>query len=144
MGIIKYYDLEDSELFIFDEFVINQIKEGVVIEPHHNELLNACVQKYFIGKNMVYVSNRAKSYSVNPMIYSEAEKIPNLIAIAMIPETALMRKNAEFEKEFYDKPYEIFENLNDAIKWVHEIVGNENTKDETARKNGIEQKASDK
>ncbi|TXD85130.1 hypothetical protein ESY86_00875 [Subsaximicrobium wynnwilliamsii] len=139
MGIINYFDLEDSELFVFDEFISNQIKEGVVIEPKHNELLNEYIQKLFSGKNMVYVSNRAKSYSVNPMIYTEAQKIPNLVAIAMIPDTALMRKNAEFEKEFYDKPYAIFENLNDAIRWVHQIVSKENAKDDVAREKNLKQ-----
>ncbi|MBO3098563.1 hypothetical protein [Gelidibacter pelagius] len=124
MGIIKYYNFEDSEVFIFDEFIINQVKEGVVIEPDHNDIFNTIVQEHFSGKNMVYISNRVKSYAVNPLIYPEAEKIPNLIAIAIIPKTALMRRNAEYEQEFFHKPYEIFENLSDAIVWVHKIISN--------------------
>ena len=123
MGIIKYYNFEDSELFIFDEFIINQIKEGVTIQPDHNDTLNDIVQRYFSGKNMVYISNRVKSYSVNPLIYAETEKIPNLIGIAIIPRTATMRKNAEYERQFYDKSYEIFEGLSDAIAWAHTIIG---------------------
>lgn len=122
MGIIKYYNFEDSEVFIFDDFIINQVKESVVIETHHNDILNDVVQKHFSGKNMVYISNRVKSYSVNPLIYPEAEKIPNLIAIAIIPKTAVMRRNAEYEQEFFDKPYEIFDNLSDAIKWVQRLL----------------------
>lgn len=124
MGIIKYYNLEDSEVFVFDEFIINQVKESVVIEPYHNDILNDIVQKHFSGKTMVYISNRVKSYSVNPLIYPEAGKIPNLIAIAILPKTALMRRNAEYERRFFDKPYEIFNNLSDAIEWVHKIVPN--------------------
>ena len=122
MGIIKYLNLDDSEVFIFDAFIINQIKEGVIIEPSHNDLLNDVVQEYFSGKDMVYISNRAKSYSVNPLIYPEAEKIPNLIAIAIIPKTENMRKSAEFESQFYDKPYKIFERLHDAVIWVDSII----------------------
>lgn len=122
MGIIKYYNLDDSEVFIFDRFIINQIKESVVIEPHHNDLFNDIVQEYFSGKSMIYISNRVKSYSVNPLIYPEAEKIPNLIAIAIIPKTALMKRNAEYEQQFFDKPYEIFDNLSDAIVWVDKII----------------------
>ncbi len=124
MGIIKYFDLEDSEVFIFDKFIINQIKEGVVIEPKHNDLLNYLIQEFFSGKNMVYVSNRAKSYAVNPLIYTETEKIPNLIAIAVIPTTAAMRRSAAFEGEFFDKPYEIFDGLSEAIIWVESILSN--------------------
>lgn len=122
MGIIRYYNFEVSEVFIFDEFLINQIKEGVVIQPHHNDILNDCIQKHFSGKNLLYISNRVKSYAVNPLIYSETEKIPNLLGIALIPKTELMRKNAHYEKQFYDKPYEIFDNLSDAILWAHTII----------------------
>lgn len=122
MGIIKYYDFEFCEVFVFDEFLINQVREGVVIEPHHNDHLNAVVQEHFSGKNMIYVSNRVKSYSVNPLIYVEVERIPNVLAIAIIPKTALMRRNAEYEQGFYDKPYEIFDNLSEAIAWVHTIL----------------------
>lgn len=122
MGIIKYYNFEDGELFVFDEFIINQIKEGVIIQPEHNEILNDIIQRHFTGKDLVYISNRVKSYSVNPLIYPETEKIPNLIAIALIPKTKLMRKNAEYEREFFDKPYEIFDNLSNAIAWANTIL----------------------
>lgn len=122
MGIIKYYNFEDGELFVFDEFIINQIKEGVIIQPEHNEILNDIIQRHFTGKDLVYISNRVKSYSVNPLIYPETEKIPNLIAIALIPKTKLMRKNAEYEREFFDKPYEIFDTLSNAIAWANTIL----------------------
>lgn len=122
MGIIKYHNYEDGEVFVFDEFIINQVKEGVLIEPYHNDILNDIMQKHFSGKNMVYISNRVKSYSVNPLIYPETEKIPNLIAIGLIPKTDTMRRNAEYEKKFYGKPYEIFEDLVSAIQWAHNII----------------------
>lgn len=124
MGIIKYYNHEDFEIFVFDEFVINQIKEGVVIEPKHNDIINDTVKKHFSGKNMVYISNRVKSYSVNPLIYVESGKIPNLVAIALIPKTSLMRRNAEYERQFFDKPYEIFDDLSNAIEWSHKLLKN--------------------
>ncbi|WP_430467925.1 hypothetical protein [Winogradskyella ouciana] len=127
MGIIKYLSTEDTECFIFDDFLINQIKEGVVVEPKHNEDLNKIIKEYFSGKDMVYVSNRVKSYSVNPLIYAETEAIPNLVAIAMIPKTDVMRKNAEYERNFYDKPYEIFDTLTEAITWVQSILEKESS-----------------
>lgn len=122
MGIIKYINQEESEIFIFDEFIINQIREGIVIEPKHNDVLNEIIQKYFSGKNMVYISNRMRSYSVNPLIYNETTKIPNLLAIALIPKTPTMRISAKYEREFYGKPYEIFDSLTAAIGWAHTIL----------------------
>ncbi|TYB79690.1 hypothetical protein [Bizionia myxarmorum] len=122
MSIFHYYNLPGAEFFVFDDFLICQVKEGMEIQPGHNESLEEVIQKHFQGKNIGYISNRVKSYSVDPLIYVETEKIPNLLAIAMIPETEIMRSNAEFEKNFYDKPYEIFDNLSNAIAWVHGIV----------------------
>lgn len=122
MKIIEYYDFEISEAFIFDEFIINQFKEGVVVEPEYSAILNSCIKKHFSGRNMVYISNRAKSYSVNPLIYKETEKIPNLVAIAIIPKTDIMRRNADYEREFYGKSYGIFDNLSASVEWAHSIL----------------------
>ncbi len=122
MGLIKYHDCIDFEIFIFDNYVINQIREGIDIQPHHNDDLNLIIQENFSDKNMVYISNRVNSYSVNPLIYPETESIPNLLAIAIVPETEAKRKSAEFERQFFDKPYEIFDTLVEAINWVEKIL----------------------
>lgn len=127
MGLFHYHNLEDSEVFIFNDFLINQIKEDAFIEERHNEKLNDLIQNYFSGKNIAYISNRYNTYSVNPLVYRETEKIPNLVAIAIIPDTLSMRRSAEFEKEFYDKPYGIFNTLSEAIQWVHTIIEQENS-----------------
>lgn len=44
------------------------------------------------------------------------------MAIALIPLTETMRKNAAYERQFYDKPYEIFDSLTAAIEWVQTIL----------------------
>ncbi|HLV39175.1 hypothetical protein [Xanthomarina sp.] len=124
MSIFFYYNFPETEVFVFDEFLICQIKEGESIQPDHNIKLNEIIQKHFSGKNIAYISNRVNSYSVDPLTYVETEKIPNLLAIALISQEGIMRRNAEFEKDFYDKPYEIFNNLSEAINWVHRIIRN--------------------
>ena len=129
MGMFHYYNSNYAEIFIFDDFLIKQIKEGVVITPEHNKELKKLISKHFKDKNFAYISNRVESYTVDPMVYKEAVKIPNLVAMAIIPSTENMRANAEFEKKFYNKPYGIFDNLTDAIKWVHSIIDIENQKD---------------
>lgn len=122
MGMIHYYNMEDGELFVFDEFLICQITEGVNVTPDHSEILNQVIKKHFQGKDLVYISNRVNSYSVDPLTYVETERIPNLVAIAMVPDDDIMRKNAEYERNFYDKPYEIFNNLSEAIEWSHRMI----------------------
>lgn len=122
MGMFHYYSLPRAELFIFDAFLVCQIREGMEIHPEHNQKLNEIIQRHFTGKNIVYISNRVNSYSVDPLTYVETEKIPNLIAIAMVTETPIMKQNAEYERNFFDKPYEIFDSLSEAIQWVHNII----------------------
>lgn len=128
MGMFHYYDLPDSEVFAFDDFLINQIKEGVLVQSHHNDDLKLVIKEHFKGKTIAYISNRVMSYSVDPLVYKETEKIQNLVAIAIIPKTEAMYRSAEYEKNFYHKPYEIFDNLSDAIGWVQKIIQRENEK----------------
>ncbi|WAC02092.1 hypothetical protein N7U66_20295 [Lacinutrix neustonica] len=127
MGMFHYYNLKVSEVFIFDDFLINQIKEGVTIKSHHNTELKTLIDTHFQDKNIAYISNRVMSYSVDPMTYKETAQIPNLVAMAVIPKTESMRKSANYEKQFYKKPYEIFDNLSAAIIWVHSIIAFENS-----------------
>lgn len=122
MGMFHYYDLPRAELFIFDEFLVCQIREGMEIHPEHSRKLNEIIQKHFTGKNIVYVSNRVNSYSVYPLTYVETERIPNLVAIAMISESPLMKQNIEYERDFFDKPYKIFNSLSKAVEWVNTIL----------------------
>ncbi|OIQ16991.1 hypothetical protein [Lacinutrix sp. MedPE-SW] len=130
MGVIQYYDLDHAEIFIFDDFLIKQVKEGELISYKETEEFKSILKEHFNGKKLVYIGNRVNSFSINPMIYKEAEKIPNLIAVAIIPGSESMRANAEFEGQFYNKPYQIFDNLTQAIKWVRVIMKNENKKDD--------------
>ena len=128
MGIFKYINQEHAEVFIFDDFIIKQVREGYVINKEHNDQLKSYLKTNFKDRKVAYISNRIVSYSVDPLIYKEAEKIPNLVAIAVIPGNQKMRDNAEFEKQFYNKPYGIFDNLTDAIAWVSTIIKKNNEK----------------
>lgn len=122
MGVIRYFNDKDFELFIFDNYIFTQIKDGVIVNSHHNDMLNEIIRDNYSHKTMVYISNRVKSYSVNPLVYPKAATIPNIIAIAIIPKTSIMRRNAKYEKQFYEKPFEIFDNLTHAIYWAHGLI----------------------
>lgn len=125
MGMFKYYNLPHAEVFIFDDFLIKQVKEGELVSYKETETFKELLDIHFKNKKVAYISNRVHSFSINPMVYKEAEKIPNLIAVAIIPGSESMRSNAEFEKQFYHKPYGIFDNLTDAIAWVKTVFDKE-------------------
>ncbi|WP_053991341.1 STAS/SEC14 domain-containing protein [Mangrovimonas sp. TPBH4] len=122
MGMFYYYDFPNAEILVFDDFLVVQIREGADIHPKHNEKLNEIVETHYSGKHFVYISNRVNSYSVDPLTYVETEKITNLIGIAIVTDARIMRKNAEYEKNFFDKPYKIFNTLSEAIQWAHKIL----------------------
>lgn len=126
MGIINYYNISHAEVFVFDDFLIKQVKEGVTIDLEETEELKLILKEHFDGKNVAYISNRVTSYSVNPLVYKEVEKMSNLVAIAIIPNDETMRQSAEFERQFYNRPFEIFDHLTDAIDWVKKIISRKN------------------
>lgn len=117
-----YYDLGYTEAFIFDQFIINQMKEGEVITPQHGDVLNKLIKKHFGEKPMIYISNRIMSYAIDPLTYVSTSKIKNLLAIAIVTQNEKFKKNAEYEKTFFEKPFKIFRNLSNAITWANKIV----------------------
>lgn len=120
--MFHYYDIGHAEVFVFDDFLIKQIKEGVLIDLKETKQLETILKKHFNKTNLVYISNRVTSYSVNPLVYKEVEKISNLVAIAIIPNSGKMLQSALYEKKFYNKPFEIFDTLSEAIIWVSKIL----------------------
>lgn len=117
-----YYDLGYAEAFIFDDFLINQIREGVTITTAHNKKLYEVITRHFKKKPVVYISNRIHSYSVDPLTYIETSKIHNLLAMAIVTDNESFKKSAKFESKFYNKPFAIFDTLSEAITWVNETL----------------------
>ncbi|MEQ3664804.1 MULTISPECIES: hypothetical protein [unclassified Olleya] len=128
MGIFHYYDIGNAEIYVFDDFLIKQVKEGAFISDDDTELFVEIIEKHFKNKNFAFISNRVASYSVNPLVYNAANKIPNLVAFAVITNDEKMRETSRFENKFHNKPFELFENLSDTILWTSKIIKQEDEK----------------
>ncbi|RXJ51309.1 hypothetical protein [Gelidibacter gilvus] len=113
------------EMRIYDSYVIVTINEGITISPKHNIELNNVVETYFINKNFVYISNRINSYAVDPSTYIETSKIKNLKGFAVVSKDYKAKSNAEVEKLFLTKPFEIFNDMTKAIDWTNSILNQE-------------------
>ncbi len=122
MSILSHYNLEFTDVFIFDQFLVNQIHRGATIIPAHNERLKQIINKHFKNKPLIYISNRCFSYAVDPLTYVETSKIHNLLGIAIVTNKKIAIDNALLEKHFYEKPFKIFPTLSKAMAWVQEIV----------------------
>jgi hypothetical protein len=107
---------------IHDNYLIAVMEEGITVIPEHNRVLLDIVQKYYPNKPFAYITHRKYSYSVDPSIYFETSKIENLKAFAIVSKHEINQMNAELEKKFLKKPLRHFEELEDAVKWVKELI----------------------
>ncbi|APY00007.1 hypothetical protein [Lacinutrix venerupis] len=117
----KIINIDIGYVSIFDNYIIMEIDQGVIVTKEHNQLLVDIVDKFYKDKGVVYISNRKNSYSVNPSVYYETNKIKNIIGLAVVSENGMAVSNAEIEKLFFNKPFEIFSNLEDAKKWANKL-----------------------
>ena len=107
---------------IHDNYLIAVMDEGITVKPEHNQVLLDIVRKYYHNKPFGYITHRKHSYAVDPSIYFETSKIENLKAFAIVSKHEINQMNAQLEKKFLKKPLRHFEELEDAIKWINEMV----------------------
>jgi hypothetical protein len=122
MKELRYYDLGYSEVFIFENYLINQIKEGEIVTVDHAQVLKAMINKHFSNRKMIYIGNRVHSYSVNPLVYLKVAEIDNLLGIGIVANSEIKQSTANYEKQFSAKPFKIFANMNEAIVWATEQI----------------------
>ncbi|SCY23406.1 hypothetical protein SAMN05192588_1800 [Nonlabens sp. Hel1_33_55] len=122
MDKIRYANLGYAEVFIFENYVINQISDGVTVSFEHVEVMRKAIKKIYGDRKIVYISNRVGSYSVDPLIYPEISKIDNLVGIAIITDNIQHERNAEFEKNFYKKQFGVFQTLKECLIWTDRVL----------------------
>ena len=110
---------------IYSNYVISRINEGFHLTPDKNRILEDIANDYFKDKPFAYITHRIHSYSVDPSIYLQTSKVKNLAGMAVVAEAPLSKGNAEVEKLFLKKPFEIFTDLNGAIEWVKSLIPDE-------------------
>ncbi|WP_010229371.1 hypothetical protein [Gillisia marina] len=116
--ILKTIDLDYTTLDFHENFVESKMKEGTVFSLEQIDNLIAVCSEYFLDKPFVYISRRIHNYNVNPTIYLQLVKVPNLKGIAIVSDKASSLNMAQFEKQFSKIPFEIFLELKDAVKWA--------------------------
>lgn len=110
---------------VYDDYIIVVMNSGVHVSPDLSSVLEDIVFSYFYDKSFVYLSHRKNSYSVDPSIYFEVAEIENLAGFGVIAEVPVASGNAEIEKLFLNKPFEIFSDLDTAIMWAKDLIKNE-------------------
>lgn len=114
--------LDFCKVEVYDHYAVVVINEGVNLTPKYNKTLIKINEKYYASQPFVYITNRINSYSVDPKIYHETSKIKTLKGIAVVSKNYHAKINAQIEKIFFHKPFEIFTELEDAVKWADKVI----------------------
>jgi len=118
----KTFKTEACSVFIYDNLLVLEATEGTTLCYSNGfSLLLKCLS-VLGNKPWFLISHRINSYSVNPNDYKYLQKVPTLKGIAIVYINEQTRKSAELEKSFFNKPYEVFTNIEDACKWGFELL----------------------
>lgn len=109
-------------MHIYDSYMIVVINEGETITPEHNNVLLQVVDTYYRNKPFVYITHRLNSYAVDPAIYKDTSKINNLAGFCVVSSDYKAKRNAEIEKLFLNKPFEIFDSIEEATTWAQQVI----------------------
>jgi hypothetical protein len=114
--------LSIGTFYIHNNYLIVNINEGKTVNSESNTILKDIIKKYYASKKFVYITHRIHSYAVDTAVYLGTSKIKNLVGFAVVSSKIIALFNAEIERQFLKKPFEIFTNIEDAIDWAESIV----------------------
>lgn len=122
--LIRRHDLDIGSIFYHENFMVVEIKDGIALDfDNATEMLQLAKVYYGNTTPFVYITNRKNSYSFNPTAhFKTAPLFPNLKGYAVVSYDPINRDIAEMEKSFLNAPVRIFDNLEDAIDWVGELI----------------------
>ena len=123
--------IEFAKITIHNRFMVVEVNKGEHLTPQHHDVLEEVAKIYFKNDSFIYITHRKNSYSVDPVIYKKTSQIKNLLGFAVVADVPVAKGNAEVEKLFLNKPFEIFQSLNNAISWAKSILNNKENNIET-------------
>ena len=118
----KELHLPYTHLEFFDSYVISTFQEGQVLDKEKIEELRVHLEAFYGDRKFVWLSNRKYKYSVNPLVYMNLIQKNILLGMAVILNTPEGAQNANFEKQFANFPFEIFENRDEALAWTQSLL----------------------
>lgn len=104
-------------LLVSNNILISEINEGVTLNKAISDAIIHFAKATFQNRPFVYLTNRVNSYAVDPIIYRDVSQLKNLRGFAVVSQT-LSARNAEIERLFLNKPFEIFSDLDKAKSWA--------------------------
>ncbi|WP_026753487.1 hypothetical protein [Sediminibacter sp. Hel_I_10] len=114
--------LEFCKVHIENGYMIVIVDEGQMIDIEKSDILEAVAQDYFKGNPFVYITHRINSYGVDPNVYKSVSQIKNLLGFCVVSSNYMAKSNAMIEKLFLNKPFEVFDHLDEAKEWADSLA----------------------
>lgn len=125
-NVIKELNYPFADLYIFEGYIISEIKEGVVFSwEEHAKMMANDVSNYTKtdGSELVYLSHRIYSYSLKPMDWLHFYKNSfSLKGYGVIGYNSFSFLNTVIENLFFNKKIRRFNDLETAIQWAESRV----------------------
>lgn len=121
MKIPQYINIDFATIQLYDNYVISSILEGVTLTQKQLDKFFELFNTYYPEKPFVSIANREFDYSIDPNLL-KSKKHPNLLGIAVVCYNKQSRQTAQFEKSFYNGPFEIFDSVEEAIDWSKKLL----------------------
>lgn len=119
---LKKYQLPFCTTEIHKDYMLTVMNEGITVSSEHNALLSEIAEHHFDNESFVYITHRINSYSVNPSVYRETSKIPNLVGFAVVSKNPIQKQQTKVEKIFFNKAFQDFETIEEAIIWKNKLI----------------------
>lgn len=121
-GLLKEFNYEFADVFVFEGFIISEIKEGITFSwDNHAKPIVKDVTEFLgtDGTDIVYLSHRIHSYSVQPMDWLKFYRNEfNLKGYGVIGYNSKSFINSVIESMFFNGKIRRFEDLDTAIDWA--------------------------
>jgi hypothetical protein len=121
MKPLQKVKLDFATIQLYDNFAVSSIQEGVTLTKKQLDQFFEVFNTYFPEKPFVSIANREFDYSIDPNLL-KSKRHASLLGIAVVCYNKQSRQTAQFEKIFYNGPFEIFDSIEEAIKWSQKLL----------------------
>jgi len=120
--VLKEHNYPFADIFIFKDFIVSEIKEGVIFNwEDHAKLVINDVTGFFNtdGSDLIYISNRVHSYSVMPQDWVKFFKSSyNLKGYYVVSDRKTSVMGFMIENLFFKNKIKRFSSIYEAINWL--------------------------
>jgi hypothetical protein len=116
---VKTIELEKSKLiFVDDHVVITETKEGVTIDAPFVKQAYDIIEENLPGNYTLILDRKNKYRLMRFEVAKEDAQRDRLKGIATVVYNSTSMQMAKIDKPVSKKPFDIFDNLDDAIAWA--------------------------